>query len=96
MLNSLLFFPSFLDYEGVTFDLIFSSTISQVNISIPIINDISVEASEHFRGTLNAQGTPVTVVASPDMATVVISEDPADCMFECQQPWLFFCLKCSC
>ena len=96
MLKLLLFCPSFLDYEGVTVDLIFSSTISQVNISIPIINDISVEGSEHFRGTLDAQGTPMTVVTSPDMATVVINDDPTDCKFECPQPWLFFCLKCSC
>ena len=86
MLNSLIF-PSFLDYEAVTFDLTFSSTISQVNISIPIIDDTNVEDTEHFNGTLHAQGTPVTVIASPDMATVVISEDPVDCKSESQQPW---------
>ena len=89
------FFPSVLDYVARTFDLTFSSTISQVNISIPIIDDTSVEDYEHFFGTLHVQGTPVTVVASPDMATVVISEDPSDSKSESQQQWLFFCLKCG-
>ena len=74
----LYFFPSFLDYEARTFDLTFSSTISQVNISIPIINDTSVEDFEHFLGTLHAQGTSLTIIASPDTATVVIREDPTD------------------
>ena len=89
------FFLSFLDYEARTFDLIFSSTISLVNISIQITNDNSVEGSEHFLGTLHAQGTPLTVIASPDTATVVISEDLTDCKSESLQSWLLFCQKCG-
>ena len=74
----LYFFPSLLDYEARTFDLTFSRTINQVNIRIPILNDTNVEGSEHFFGTLQDQGTPVTVIASPDTATVFITEDPSD------------------
>ena len=68
------------------FRLTFSSTIPQVNISIPIVNDVNVEGSEHFFGTLQAQGTSVTVIASPDMATVVITEDLSDCKSERMLP----------
>ena len=89
------FFPSGLDYEAKTFDITFSRTISQVNISIPIINDTNVEGSEHFFGTLQAQGTSVTVIASPYMATVVILEDPSDGKSErMHAALLFLCKTC--
>ena len=89
------FFPSVLDYEARTFDLTFSRTISQVKISIPILNDNNVEGSEHFFGALQAQGTSVTVIASPDMATVVILEDPSDGKSErMHAALLFLCKTC--
>ena len=91
------FFPSVLDYEARTFDLTFSRTISQVKISIPILNDNNVEGSEHFFGALQAQGTSVTVIASPDIATVVILEDPSDGKSERMHAALFFlCKTCVC
>ena len=68
------------------FRLTFSSTTPQINISIRILNDANVEGSEHFFGTLQAQGTPVTVIASPDEATVFITEDPSDCKSERMPP----------
>ena len=91
-----IFSPSLLDYEARTFDLTFSPTISQVNIIIPILNDINLEGSEHFFGALQAQGTSETVIASPDMATVVILEDPSDGKSErMHAALLFLCKTCN-
>ena len=91
-----IFFPSGLDYEAKTFDITFSRTISQVNISVPIINDTNVEGSEHFFGALQTQGTSVTVIGSPDMATVVILEDPSDGKSErMRAALLFLCKTCD-
>lgn len=77
-IGSLLFIIIILDYEARTFDLTFNSTILEVDIEILITDDAIVEGTETFSCSLLDQGTSLTVITSPDIATVVITEDPSD------------------
>ena len=55
----------------------FTPTVSQITVSVPIINDNIVENDETFTGVLTVNN-PDDAFLVPDVATVTIAEDPAD------------------
>ena len=64
------------DYEGTTLLFTFTPSVGSNSVNVTIFNDTIVEATESFFG--NLAGTAGLVIASPDLATVTIQEDPSD------------------
>ena len=67
------------DYTNTTADLRLGPSIRNQCVPIPVINDMIPEAPEHFTVML-AISTPLPgIVLTPDIATVVISNDDGKC-----------------
>ena len=70
------YFAAPADYDETIQDLTFDSSTNRNCVTIPIVNDDAVEATESFTGSLTTSDPAVTL--NPDLARVDIFEDHND------------------
>jgi len=68
-----------MDYQGASSVLTFSPSVATNDFSVVIVNDGSVEGEEYFM--VNLVDNPGLVLADPNLAIVVITEDISDSEF---------------
>ena len=67
--------PAPTDYTSISRELTFSATNTREDVAIPITDDNIDEAIEQFLGRLTMVTSGVSVILSPDQATVQIIDD---------------------
>ena len=67
-----------MDYEPLSINLTFSSTVNRININVTILDDIIVELTEIFEGRLTAVTVGPNVTLDPRRADISILDDPQD------------------
>ena len=66
------------DYTSVTRQLSFSSSATEFNVSVPIINDNLTELTESFLANLRLVSAVGNVNVTPSRATVYIQNDDGE------------------
>ena len=67
--------PATADFGSVSPTLIFSSTITSINVPVNITDDMLVEVSENFFGNITLISTDANVTVNPAEATITIEDD---------------------
>ena len=76
--GSLLSFLDPEDYTSVVEDLIFSPSITQIGVPIPIVDDNVSEGPEDFLSTLRLVTTGAAVNVDPAEAAITIGDDDSE------------------